>query len=126
MASMAMIILLFVPWSGQPLNGPELMSWYGEPFHGRLTACGSVYDMNQVSVAHKHLPIGTEVVFYYNGRFERAIVTDRGPYVAGREWDASRRLAKRLFRDDFDKGVVPVTYYLTGRRVITDSMRYNI
>ena len=103
-----------------------VMSWYGHEFHGRLTAAGEIYDMNEISVAHKYLPIGTEVIFYYKGRYEQALVTDRGPYVSGRTWDASRRLFKRLIRDDFDEGVVTIGYYLTGERVIRDTMRYNL
>lgn len=102
------------------------MSWYGEPFHGRLTACGEVFDMNSISVAHKSLPIGTEVVFFYGDRSVVAVVNDRGPYYEDREWDASKALAKELFGEDFDKGVLEVAYVLTGRRVLRDTMRYNL
>lgn len=122
----AFCIIALLPWSiGIPME-EGLMSWYGEPFHGRLTACGEVYDMNEISVAHKTLPIGTEVVFCYNGHCETAIVNDRGPYYGNREWDASRRLAKRLFRDDLDQGVIKVHYYLTGNRIIRETMQYNL
>lgn len=130
------IIFLFLFHPG--LRSEGLMSWYGEPFHGRLTACGEVFDMNEISVAHRTLPMGSEVIFFYNGRFERAIVNDRGPYsdpildsegtVIGytREWDASKRLAKRLFREDIIHGVLSVRAFVSGRRMVRESMRYNL
>lgn len=139
MCMCALMLLFVIPWStSMPMEEAELMSWYGEPFHGRLTAAGEVYNMNEISVAHRTLPIGTEVMFHYDGRFVPALVTDRGPYSRPiydesgniidytRDWDASRRLAKVLFREDIQEGVLPVQYYLTGNRVIREGMRYNL
>jgi rare lipoprotein A len=121
------IATLLLILSNTPMSAEcGVMSWYGPGFHGDSTACGEIYDMNQISVAHKTLPMGTEVVFYYNGNSERAVVNDRGPYVPGRDWDASRRLAKRLWRGDFHRGVLPVQYHLTGNRVIRPTMLYNM
>src|SRR3972149_3911492 len=34
-------------------------SWYGEPYHGRRTASGEVYDMAQMTAAHRTPPFGT-------------------------------------------------------------------
>ena len=36
-------------------------SWYGKPFHGKLTASGEVYNMNALTAAHNSLPFGTRV-----------------------------------------------------------------
>ena len=47
-------------------------------------------------VAHKSLPCGSRVRFCYRGRCVRATVRDRGPYVAGREWDLDVRLQRAL------------------------------
>ena len=73
-------------------------SWYGEPFHGRKTASGEVYDMHGLSAAHKELPLGTVVWVKNldNGRELELRVNDRGPFVKGRVLDVSYAAAKRL------------------------------
>jgi rare lipoprotein A len=83
-------------------------SWYGEPFHGRKTADGTVYDMGGYSVAHKTMKLGTfvRITNMRNGLTCIAIVNDRGPYIEGRDWDLSRAVARRL--KAIWKGVVPV------------------
>jgi rare lipoprotein A len=75
-----------------------LASWYGEPFHGRKTASGETYDMNEVSAAHKTLPLHTwvEVVNVENGQKLLLRVNDRGPFVDGRIIDLSKAAAKKL------------------------------
>jgi len=90
------------------------MSWYGEPFHGRTTASGEVYDMNEISVAHKELPFGTMVEFSYQGRTMVAEVTDRGPFIPGREWDASRALFDKLTCGELGRGVIYVGYLIVS------------
>ena len=71
-------------------------SYYGPGFWGNRTACGQTLTRKMIGVAHKKLPCGTRVVFAYHGRWARAKVIDRGPYVGGRTWDLTQRLAKRL------------------------------
>lgn len=71
-------------------------SWYGPGFWGNTTACGQTLTKKMVGVAHKKLPCGTRVVFAYKGRWARAKVIDRGPLIAGRKWDLTEQLAKRL------------------------------
>jgi hypothetical protein len=71
-------------------------SWYGSELYGHHTACGEVYGPNLLEVANKTLPCGTLVEFKYKGRIVRAPVLDRGPYVAGREWDLSAALCQAL------------------------------
>ncbi|GLQ07269.1 septal ring lytic transglycosylase RlpA family protein [Sneathiella chinensis] len=75
-----------------------IASWYGEPFHGRRTANGAVYDMNQLTAAHKTLPMPTDVrvTNLENGRSIVVTVNDRGPFVHGRIIDLSRRSAQLL------------------------------
>lgn len=63
------------------------VSWYGPGFYGRRTACGLALTTSLVGVAHKTLPCGTMVTFRNKGRTVTMPVVDRGPYVAGREWD---------------------------------------
>lgn len=75
-----------------------IASWYGEPFHGRTTASGERYDMNDLTCAHKTLPFGTRlrVQNLDNGRSITLRVTDRGPFVEGRIVDVSRKAAQEL------------------------------
>jgi hypothetical protein len=72
------------------------VSWYGPGFYGNRTACGQTYTTTIVGVAHKTLPCGTMVQFRYGGRVVTAPVIDRGPYVAGRQWDLSGALCTML------------------------------
>jgi rare lipoprotein A len=75
-----------------------LASWYGEKFHGRRTASGEVYDMYQLTAAHKSLPLGTTVMVTHlrNGRSVMVTINDRGPFVRGRIIDLSYAAAQAL------------------------------
>jgi len=73
-------------------------SWYGPGFDQQLTADNEIYDMNQLSAAHKTLPLPSvvQVTNMQNGRSVRLRVNDRGPFVDGRIIDLSRRAAQLL------------------------------
>lgn len=75
-----------------------IASWYGAEFHGRRTANGELFDMNQVTAAHKTLPLpsNVRVTNLENGRSIVVRVNDRGPFVNGRIVDLSRRSAQLL------------------------------
>lgn len=77
---------------------PVVASWYGKDFHGKPMANGDIYDMNAATIAHKEMPLGTrvELTNTKTGEIVQAVVTDRGPYIAGRDVDLSYGLAKRL------------------------------
>jgi Lytic transglycolase len=64
--------------------------------YGLPIACGGVLHIAQLGVANKTLPCGTEVIFRYGGRAIRVPVLDRGPYIAGREWDLTGAAAEAL------------------------------
>ena len=83
-------------------------SWYGPGFHGRRTANGERYNQWDWSAAHKTLPLGTyvRVVREDNGREVILQINDRGPYVAGRIIDVSKRGAEEL--NMIRRGVAPV------------------
>lgn len=75
-----------------------IASWYGRPFHGRRTASGEVYNMNDLTAAHPTLPFGTRVRVENldNGRSITVRINDRGPFVEDRVLDLSRRAAEEL------------------------------
>jgi rare lipoprotein A len=82
-------------WKGE-MEG--IASWYGSDFNGRLTASGEVYDMYQMTAAHKTLPLGTvvKVKNQDNGMETEVRINDRGPYVKGRIIDLSRKAGKAI------------------------------
>jgi rare lipoprotein A len=73
-------------------------SWYGKKFHGNKTANGEVYDMYQMTAAHKSLPLPSyaRVTRLDNGKSVVVRVNDRGPFHAGRVIDLSYAAAARL------------------------------
>lgn len=73
-------------------------SWYGEPFHGRPTAAGCIYDMEAMTSAHQTIPFGTRIRVdnLENGRSIDLRVNDRGPFGRGRILDVSRAAARDL------------------------------
>ena len=83
-------------------------SWYGPYFHGKITANGETYNQNDLTVAHKSLPFGTqlEVRNLANDRTVVLRVNDRGPYVGDRILDLSKAAADCLGSDDV--GIIPV------------------
>ncbi|MDR1607325.1 MAG: septal ring lytic transglycosylase RlpA family protein [Deltaproteobacteria bacterium] len=75
-----------------------LASWYGDPFHGRRTASGEIYNKYELSAAHKTLPLKTwvEVKNLKNNKTMYIRVNDRGPFIAGRVIDLSQAAAIEL------------------------------
>lgn len=90
-------------------------SWYGDAFHGRLTANGEVYDMSHLTAAHPTMPLPSyaRVTNVKNGRSVIVRVNDRGPFSRGRIIDLSKRAAQLL---DYTKsGVAKVRVQYVGR-----------
>ena len=73
-------------------------SWYGRYHHGKRMANGDFFNMHGATIAHRKLPLGTRVELenLSTGERAKAVVTDRGPYVAGRDVDISYGLARKL------------------------------
>jgi rare lipoprotein A len=83
-------------------------SWYGEPFHGLETASGEVFDMDQLTAAHRELPFGAEVkvIHLKTGASVTVVINDRGPCIDGRDIDLSKAAARELGM--VDEGLAPV------------------
>lgn len=93
--------------SSSDLEG--LASYYAEPYNGRKTASGEIFDTyQQMTAAHRTLPFNTmvRVTNKTNGRQVDVRINDRGPFVKGRVIDLSLRAAKEI--DLVGPGVAPV------------------
>lgn len=75
-----------------------IASWYGPGFHGKDTANGEEYDQNDLTAAHRTLPMpsAVRVTNLENGRSIVLRINDRGPFARGRIIDVSRRGAQLL------------------------------
>jgi rare lipoprotein A (peptidoglycan hydrolase) len=80
-------------------NDVFMVSWYGENFHGKEMSNHSIFNMyDPTMIAHKYLPLGTKVriTCLETGKIIEGVITDRGPYVASREFDVSYAAAQLL------------------------------
>ena len=85
-----------------------MASWYGPGFHGRLTASGEIFDRENMTAAHRDLPLPSfvRVTNLNNGRSVILRVNDRGPVSRDLVIDVSEEAAERL--GFIDAGIVPV------------------
>lgn len=92
-----------------------IASWYGHPFHGRLTANGEIYDMSKLTAAHKELPFNTRVrvTNLNNGKSVVVRINDRGPFVEGRIIDLSKEAARMIGM--VDTGISMVELSILGQ-----------
>ena len=103
------------PLGSQGKSNEAMASWYdrsacGQRIYGEtcLTANGEIFDEEALTFAHKTLPFGTRVRFCYLNVCVVAHVTDRGPYVVGRDFDFSRSLFESLA--NLEEEVITVDY----------------
>jgi rare lipoprotein A len=94
----------------KPELSPEIgvATWYGERFNGLHTASGDLFDMNQLTAAHRKLPLGTlvRVVNLSNGRAVLVRINDRGPVVRNSMIDLSMAAASQLGMRDAGRAPV--------------------
>ena len=83
-------------------------SWYGERFQGLETASGEMFDLNQLTAAHRELPFGAEVrvIHLGTGASVSVVINDRGPCIDGRDIDLSKAAAREL--GIINDGLAPV------------------
>jgi rare lipoprotein A len=104
-----------------------LASWYGPNFHGKTTSSSEIYNMYDMTAAHRSLPFGTYVMVtnMNNGKSVKVKINDRGPFVEGRIIDLSFAAAKVL--DAVDPGVIPVKIeILADESPPKNSLRYAV
>jgi rare lipoprotein A len=73
-------------------------SWYGPELDGEETASGETFDQNELTAAHRTLPLGTKAVVtnVETGKSVEVTINDRGPYEKGRKIDLSRAAAREI------------------------------
>jgi rare lipoprotein A len=87
-----------LPPPGRGAGEVGIASWYGQDFHGRPTSSREIYDMHDMTAAHRTLPFGTHVMVTNldNDRSTVVRINDRGPFVKGRIIDLSYAAARVL------------------------------
>lgn len=111
----------YVPEEDVRYRAEGMASWYGDAFHGRLTANGEVFDMASLTAAHPTLPMPSyaRVTNLSNGKSVIVRVNDRGPYHGNRLIDVSNKTAEVLeFKGN---GVARVRVEYVGRAPLEGS-----
>jgi rare lipoprotein A len=112
---------VYVPEEDVNYREEGMASWYGDDFHGRLTANGEVFDMGSLTAAHPTLPMPSyaRVTNLGNGKSLIVRVNDRGPYHGNRLIDVSNKAAELLeFKGN---GVARVRVEYVGRAPLDGS-----
>src|SRR5438067_13052142 len=112
---------VYVPEEDINYREEGMASWYGNDFHGRLTANGEIFDMGSLTAAHPTLPMPcyARVTNVSNGKSLIVRVNDRGPYHGNRLIDVSNRAAELLeFKGN---GVARVRVEYVGRAPLEGS-----
>ena len=80
-------------------------SWYGRIFQNKKTASGELYDMFDLTAAHRSLPIGSwvKVTDLKTDRSVVVRINDRGPVMSSRIIDLSYEAAKILGMRGIDR-----------------------
>jgi rare lipoprotein A len=102
----------FVPKENPRYDAVGVASWYGDAFHGRMTANGELYDKEHLSAAHPTLPLPSyaRVTNLTNGSSVVVRINDRGPFHQGRLIDLSNKTADMLDMAHSGTGKVRVQY----------------
>src|SRR5258705_1003717 len=112
---------VYVPEEDTAYREEGLASWYGNDFHGRLTANGEIFDMASLTAAHPTLPMPcyARVTNLSNGKSLIVRVNDRGPYHGNRLIDVSNKAADLLeFKGN---GIARVRVEYVGRAPLEGS-----
>jgi rare lipoprotein A len=93
-----------------------MASWYGKPFHGRRTSSGAVFNMYEMTAAHRTLPLPSQVrvTSVDTGRSVLVTVNDRGPFAKDRVIDLSYAAARELGIVQAGTGLVEVEAVTTS------------
>ncbi|MGB9152891.1 MAG: septal ring lytic transglycosylase RlpA family protein [Alphaproteobacteria bacterium] len=101
-------------------------SWYGADFHEHRTANGEIFNKDELTAAHKTLPLPTlaRVTNLDNGKSIVVRINDRGPFSSGRIIDMSQRAAQLLGFENQGTAKVRVQVLSDESKAIADAMRH--
>ncbi len=113
--SVCSLYLTGCPSSPKRIYMTGMASWYGDKYHGRKTANGETYNMNEMTAAHPKLPFGTRVKVVAQNSKRSAVVriNDRGPFAKNRIIDVSKAAAKKL--EMVEKGAIMVNLQILNK-----------
>ncbi len=109
MKKIALLLFTSILFSCAPkITQTGKASFYADKFNGRKTASGVIFRNSKKIAAHKTLPFGTKVKVtnLANGKSTKVVIQDRGPFVAGRVIDLSKKSAGKISM--IDQGVANV------------------
>ncbi len=103
-----------------------LASWNGDDFNNKKKANGEIFNMNDLTAAHKTLPLPSivKITNLENGLSVVARVNDRGPFVDNRLIDVSKEVSKKL--EFKNKGVAKVKVELLTKETEKFIKKYNL
>ncbi len=115
----------FYPREDYSYDETGIASWYGDDFHNLKTANGEIYNKNELTAAHKTLPLPSlaRVTNLDNGRSIVVRVNDRGPFSGARIIDVSQRSAQLLGFERQGTAKVRVQVLADESKAIADAMR---
>jgi rare lipoprotein A len=101
-----------------------MASYYGKDFHGKKTACGEKFDMNEFTAAHKKLPFNTlvKVTNLSNSKSVIVRINDRGPFTSKRIIDLSKGAASKI--DMVRSGLASVKIEVVGTDDLHPKKKY--
>lgn len=111
-------LLLITTSCARKITESGKASYYADKFQGRKTANGETFRQQRMTAAHPTLPFGTKVKVtnLNNGRSVKVRVNDRGPFVAGRIIDLSKKAARKLGMLQTGVTTVKLKYKKAARR----------
>lgn len=106
------LLLILVGSCAPKITETGKASYYADKFNGRRTASGEIFRNRKKTAAHKTLPFGTQVKVtnLRNGRSVKVRINDRGPFVAGRTIDLSKKAARKIGMVQEGVGNVKMVY----------------
>lgn len=111
----------YVPAEDPDYEETGTASWYGDGFHGGVTANGETYDMHRLTAAHRTLPMPSYAYVHNpaNGRTIMVRINNRGPFKGDRIIDLSSEAARLL--DFKSRGLATVRVTYAGRAPLDGS-----
>ena len=116
----------YYPHEDYSYDETGIASWYGADFHDKMTSNGEIYNKDELTAAHKTLPLPSlaRVTNLDNGRSIVVRINDRGPFSGARIIDVSQRSAQLLGFDKVGTAKVRVQVLADESKAIADAMRH--